>query len=113
MFTDEELAHEHPTVGEAVLRGSAVPVLTSGCHVEAHVYDRATGLPITSVTPSIVLVDLSSGARTEIEPTLMQDVVIGAPDVHFGNNTVLQGGRDVSVSVNLGGEQVVISGHLD
>jgi hypothetical protein len=43
----------------------------------------------------------------------MQDVVIGAPDVHFGNNVVVPGGHDLSVRVDVAGEEVVIDGHLD
>ena len=113
MFTADEVASEHPLEGELVLRGSANPVVGSGRHVEAHVYDRATGLPITAVTPSIQLSDLGSGAVIDVEPTLMQDLIIGALDVHFGNNVVLDGGRDIRVVVDIGGEGVVISGHLD
>lgn len=113
MFTKDELAKQHPTEGEVVLHGSAGPVLAYSRHVEAHIYDRATGLPVTSSTPSIVLTDGQTGARTIIDPTLMEDVVIGAPDVHFGNNVVVQSDRDITVTVDVAGEEVVISGHLD
>jgi hypothetical protein len=113
MFTKAELATEHPTEGEVVLHGSAGPVLAFSRHVEAHIYDRATGLPVTGTTPSIVLTDGETGARTTIDPTLMEDVVIGASDVHFGNNVVVHSDRDITVTVDVAGEEVVISGHLD
>ncbi len=113
MFTTDEVASEHPLEGELVLRGPANPVVASARHVEAHVYDRVTGLPMTTVTPSIRLSDLASGAVIDVEPTMMQDVIIGAPDVHFGNNVVVDGDRDIRVAVDVGGEGVVISGHLD
>jgi hypothetical protein len=43
----------------------------------------------------------------------MQDVIVGPPDVHFGNNVVAHGGRDVSLTVLIGGEEVTFDGHLD
>ena len=113
MYTPEGLAAEHPTVGEAVLRGPAAPVVPSARHVEAHIYDRKTGLPTTAVTPAITLVDHRSGARMSIDPTLMQDVIIGAADVHFGNNIVVAGDRDITLTVEVGADKVVLSGHLD
>ena len=113
MYSPEELAAEHPTVGEAVLRGPAAPVVPSARHIEAHIYDRTTGLPTTLVTPTITVVDHDSGARISIDPTLMQDVIIGAADVHFGNNVVVAGDRDITLTVDIGGEEVVVSGRLD
>jgi hypothetical protein len=113
MYTPEELAAQHPTEGEAVLDGPANPVVPNARHIEAHIYDRTTGLPSTAITPTIAVTVVDTGERTEIPPTLMQDVVIGAPDRHFGNNVVVQGGHDVSVQVDIGGEEVVIDGHLD
>ena len=113
MFTTSELDELHPIAGECIIRGIGNQLGPNVRHVEAHVYDRTTGLPTTTVTPSIQLSDLDSGAVINVEPTMMQDVVIGAVDVHFGNNVVLPGNRDVRVAVAIGNESVVISGHLD
>jgi hypothetical protein len=113
MFTAAEIVSDHPLEGELVLSGPAGPVVASGRHVEAHIYDRSTGLPTTSVVPSIELSDLMTGAVIDVAPTLMQDLVIGAVDVHFGNNIVLGGDRDIRLRVDVAGEEVVISGHLD
>jgi len=113
MYTVDEVAAEHPTEGEAVLEGPANPVVPNARHIEAHIYDRTTGLPITTITPTIAVTVVDTGERVEIPPTLMQDVVIGAPDRHFGNNVVVEGGHDVSVQVDIGEEEGVIDGHLD
>ena len=55
----------------------------------------------------------TTGVRTEIPPTLMQDVRIGALDVHYGINVVVPANSDLSLSVRIGSEEVSLDGHLD
>jgi hypothetical protein len=112
MFTDKEADAEHPTVGELIINGPGQPVGTNVRHVEAHIYDRATGLPVTGVMPIIVLLNRTTGARTVVPPTLMQDVNIGSSDIHFGNNVVVSGDSDLSLTVTIGDEEVTFDGHL-
>lgn len=112
MFTKAEYAAEHPTVGELVINGTGRPVGDDVRHVEAHIYDRKTGLPLTDVTPTLVVLDRGSGKRTVVPPTLMQDVNIGALDIHFGNNVVVPGNTDLRLTVTIGDEEVTFDGHL-
>lgn len=113
MFTSAAARAEHPTEGELILDGDGNPVGVDVRHVEAHVYDRGTGLPLTSVAPVLVLRNRTSGELTEIAATLMQDVNIGAPDVHFGNNVLVPGNSDLSLTIRIGDEEVTLDGHLD
>jgi len=113
MFSRAEAEQEHPVVGELTLEGTGSPLADNSRHVEAHIYDRATGLPITSVVPTIEVTNRTTGEVFEVNPVRMQDVVTGAPDVHFGDNISISGGSDITVRVSLGNaEEVVVSGHL-
>jgi hypothetical protein len=113
MYTAEEMAAEHPTVGEMVIEGPAEPLGSDVRHVEAHIYDRTTGKPLSNLSPVIVLLNRTTGAHTDIVPTLMQDVNIGPLDIHYGNNVVVPGGSDLSLSIVVGAEEVSVDGHLD
>jgi hypothetical protein len=113
MFTHEQMVAEHPTEGEQVLDGPGNPLGDDVRHVEAHIYDRTTGKPLADLHPEIVLVNHTTGVRTEIPPTLMQDVAIGGLDVHYGNNVVIPANSDLSLSVRIGPEEVSLDGHLD
>jgi hypothetical protein len=113
MFTPAQMAADHPTEGEAVIDGPANPLGDDVRHVEAHIYDRTTGKPLADLHPVIVLVNHTTGTRTEISPTLMQDVKIGALDVHYGNNVVVPADSDLSLSIKIGPEEVSVDGHLD
>jgi hypothetical protein len=113
MFTSEEAAAEHPTVGELVIKGPAMPLGVNVRHIEAHIYDRTTGKPLSNVSPVIVVVNRTTGERSELVPTLMQDVSIGALDIHYGNNIRVPGNSDLSLSIAVGSEQVTVDGHLD
>jgi hypothetical protein len=77
------------------------------------VYDRLTGLPLTGVTPQITLVDRGTGRHTNVPPTLMQDLDIGALDIHFGNNVAIPNNSDLRLTVTIGNEEATFDGHLD
>jgi hypothetical protein len=113
MFTSAEAAVEHPTVGELVINGEGRPLGDDVRHVEAHIYDRITGNPLSNLSPVIVVLNRTSGVRTNVPPTLMQDVNIGAADIHYGNNISVPGDSDLSLSVVIGSEEVTVDGHLD
>ena len=69
-----------PTVGEAILDGGVGDPTGLGVrHVEAHIYDRATGLPLSNIKPSIRVFNRTTGDHIDVPPTLMQDVIVGAP----------------------------------
>ena len=114
MFTQEEFDHEHPTVGELALDGEGTPLGEKTRHVEAHVYARSTGLAVTEPEPILEVLRHDTNEVVRIKSVLMQDVAIGAPDIHFGDNVELPDGIDITVRVILGeGEEVVIDGRLD
>jgi hypothetical protein len=114
MFTKEEVESMSPTVGEAILdHGVGNPTGIGVRHVEAHIYNRATGLPLSSIKPSIRVFNRTTGDHIDVSPTLMQDVVIGAPDIHYGNNVPVRGNSDISLAVTVADEEVTVDGHLD
>ena len=113
MYSKAENATEHPTAGELCIIGLGAPVGPLIRHVEAHVYDRLTGLPVTSVTPRITLVDRGTGRPTNVPSTLMQDLNIGALDIHFGNNIAIPSNSDLRLTVTIGNEEATFDGHLD
>jgi hypothetical protein len=113
MFTAAEAAKEHPQEGELILAGEGRALGPNVRHVEAHVYDKRTGLPLTSVKPTIVVINQTTGERVDVESTLMQDVNTGAPDVHFGNNVMVAGNSELRLIITVGNEEVTLDGHLD
>jgi hypothetical protein len=113
MYTHDEMKSMNPTVGEAILDGVGDPTGIGVRHVEAHIYDRETGLPLSNVTPTIRIFNRTTGDDIEVPPTLMQDVIIGGPDIHYGNNVPVRADSDISVQVTVGDEEVSVDGHLD
>ena len=113
MFTHTEMAAMSPTMGEAILDGMGKPTGPGVRHVEAHVYDRSTGLPLSNVTPTIHLYNRTTGDHLLVPPTLMQDVNIGAVDIHYGNNVLVRGDSDLSLVITVGDEEVTVDAHLD
>ncbi|MCU1366249.1 MAG: hypothetical protein JWN39_1888 [Ilumatobacteraceae bacterium] len=113
MYTKAEADAQHPTVGELIISGIGNPLGPDVRHVEAHIYDRETGLPLSNLKPSIEILDHTSGERISVSPTLMQDVAIGALDIHYGNNVPVAGNSDLTLKVTIGDEEVTLDGHLD
>ena len=113
MFTKDEMRSMNPTVGEAILDGEGEPIGPGVRHVEAHIYDRKTGLPLSNVKPTIRVINRTTGERADVPPTLMQDVVVGAPDIHWGNNVPVTGDSDISLAITVDNEEVTVDGHLD
>lgn len=114
MYSQAQVDDHHPIAGELALEGVGTDLTSDSRHVEAHIYDRSTGLPITSTIPMIEVTNRSTGQVYIVNPVRMQDVVVGAPDVHFGDNIAIPGASDLTVRVGLGGgEEVVVDGHLN
>lgn len=113
MFDEAEHVKTHATEGELIIEGGGEPTGLHMRHVEAHVYDRETGAVVTDVVPRIVVTNRTTGEVVDVEPTLMQDVNIGVPDQHFGNNVMITPDSDLTLRVTLGSEEVSVDGHLD
>lgn len=113
MFTVQEAEATHPTQGELIMSGTGRAVGAYVRHIEAHVYDRRTGLPLANLQPTIDVFNRTSGEHIEVEGTLMQDLEIGALDIHYGNNVVVAGNSDLRLTITIGDEEVTVDGHLD
>lgn len=113
MFTTDDMEATSPTEGEAILDGEGRPVGVGVRHVEAHIYDRGTGVPLSDLKPSIRVFNRTTGETIDVPATLMQDVMIGGPDIHYGNNVPVRGDSDISVEVSVDGQEVTVDGHLD
>ena len=113
MYTQAEEDAQHPTVGELIISGPGNPLGNSVRHVEAHIYDRTTGMPLSNLHPTIDVLNRTTGQRIPVRATLMQDIAIGALDIHYGNNVVVQGNCDITLTVTIGDEVVAFDGHLD
>ena len=112
MFTAARNQREHPTVGELVIRGRPGPIRRWSRHVEAHIYSKTTGEVVTDVDPVIEVINRTTGKVIPIDATLMQDVVIGAIDRHFGTNAVVPPKHDFTVVVSIGDEEASFDGRL-
>ncbi|RMH81734.1 MAG: hypothetical protein D6683_03580 [Actinomyces sp.] len=113
MYSPDEVAHDHPTWGEMAIEGEGSPTGPGVRHVEAHVYDRTTGLPVDRPVPALEVLVHATGERLPIPAVLMQDVNIGEADLHFGDNVALPGDTDLTVTVTIADEEVSLDGHLD
>lgn len=113
MYTHDDIESMSPTEGEVILEGTGEPVGVGVRHVEAHVYDRETGTTMSNVEPEIRVFNRTTGERVDVAPTLMQDVIVGRADIHYGNNVAVSGNSDISVEISLDDEEVTVDGHLD
>jgi hypothetical protein len=113
MFTQQHAEQHHPIEGELIVDGDGLPVGAEVRHVEAHIYHRSTGLPAVDLDPRLAVLNRTTGERTDVPATLMQDVNIGEADLHYGNNVHIPGGSAVNVTVTVGNEEVSIDGLLE
>jgi hypothetical protein len=107
MYPPAVAARIHPTEGELNIRGTMAPITPDARHFEAHIYSRATGKPVHDARPSITVVDHTAGTTERVRVTIMQDVVVGARDYHYGNNAEMTYGHDFTITVELDGERAV------
>lgn len=112
MYPPAVAARLHPTEGELNIRGAMAPITPIARHFEAHVYSLATGKPVHGQHPSITVVDHTTGSTEQVPVTIMQDVVVGARDYHYGNNANMAYGHDFTITVSLNGERAVYPVHL-
>ncbi|MEN9646950.1 MAG: hypothetical protein RL238_3619 [Actinomycetota bacterium] len=113
MYSDEARSIEHPIEGEAIIAGEGAPIVVDARHVEVHVYDRTSGLPVPGLDLTLIVVNLSTGQRFEVAAAEMQDLSIGSRDRHYGNNVPIAGPADISVTVSIRGERIAFDGHID
>lgn len=112
MYPPAVAAREHPTEGELNIRGTMAPITPTARHFEAHVYSLVTGKPVHGEHPTITVVDHTAHTSEQVRVTIMQDVVVGARDYHYGNNANMAYGHDFTITVTLNGERAVYPVHL-
>lgn len=113
MFTVQEAESTHPTEGELIMSGTGRTLGAFARHIEVHIYDRTTGLPLADLAPTIDVLNRTTGEHIEVESTLMQDLDLGAVDIHYGNNVAVPGNCDLRLTITIGEEEVIVDGHLD
>jgi hypothetical protein len=104
MYPPAVAAKLHPTEGELNIRGTMAPITPIARHFEAHIYSLQTGTPIHGEHPTIMIHDHTEGKSWPVQVTIMQDVVVGARDYHYGNNANMAYGHDFTITVTLHGE---------
>jgi hypothetical protein len=125
MYTPAQVQSQHPTNGEVMFTGSmTMPGGMSGMnmsagsypagwyHVEVHVYDRTSGAVIDNASPTIKLVDDSSGRTTTLPIVTMQGIVSGPPDFHYGNNAQLNAGDAYTLTTQVNTDVGTFHFHL-
>ena len=71
-------------------------------HLEAHIYDKASGKVLNNVMPRITITNQAKGASRPLSPVMaMYGIQEGQSDFHYGGNVYLPPGTyAVAVSVN-------------
>ena len=113
MYTSEQLKLSKPNSGEWSIKGNMTPIKADSRHFEVHVYDKATGKTFSDVKTKISFTDVTDGRTpTDVEATLMQDLVVGEKDLHYGNNVEIIATHDFRVDVVINGETGSMTGRL-
>lgn len=91
------------TSGEVMVQmpGMPMPTMTTtdqghpvNHHVEAHIFNLATGAVVKDMMPTISITDQASGASRDMTNVMaMYDVAVGQSDFHFGGNVYLADGK--------------------
>lgn len=109
MYTPTQLSSLRPRTGEVMFGGTmTMPSDTSSPspdwhHLEVHIFDRKTGDVVKNVVPTITVTNKTTGVAQQIPIVVMQGVVEGPGDYHFGNNVDIAPGS-YGVTVAVGGE---------
>ncbi len=109
MYTPAEAASQHPKTGEEMFGGTMVmPAGTTSPspewhHLEVHVFDKKTGDVVKTMTPVITVTSGATGQIQQVPIVVMQGIVEGPSDYHYGNNIDLPAGQ-YTVTVVIGSE---------
>lgn len=127
MYTQRQVASEHPTSGEVMIAGqmtdmggattmpmpsgsTSTMMKTASAHLEVHICDRSTGQALQNAHPAISVVDHSGGGMTDQVPVaVMQGVGQGASDTHYGNNVNMPIGNGYTVTVKLNADTAIFN----
>jgi hypothetical protein len=121
MYTPAQVAAQHPNTGEEMFSGTmtmppgmdpsqmdmgnmpAMNIPPEWHHLEVHVFDKKTGNVVKTVAPVITVTDDATGKVQQVPLVVMQGVVEGPGDYHYGNNVDLPNGK-YTVTAVIGSE---------
>jgi hypothetical protein len=109
MYTPAQAASQHPKTGEEMFGGTMVmPADTTNPspdwhHLEVHIFNKRTGDTVKATTPVIGVTNQGTGQTQPVPIVVMQGIVEGPSDYHYGNNVDLPKG-EYTVTVVIGSE---------
>lgn len=109
MYTPAQASSQHPKSGEVMFGGSmTMPPDTTNVspewhHLEVHIFDKKTGNVVTTQNPVLTVKNDSTGQTQQVPVVVMQGIVEGPGDYHYGNNVDLPTGQ-YTVTVVIGSE---------
>ena len=121
MYTPAQVASQHPRSGEEMFSGTMVMppgmdpsqvdmgnmpgmnIPPEWHHLEVHVFDKEAGTVVKTITPVITVTDEATGKAQQVPLVVMQGIVEGPGDYHYGNNVDLPPGN-YTVTAVIGSE---------
>lgn len=109
MYTPSQASSQHPKTGEVMFGGTmTMPSDTTSIspdwhHLEVHIFDRKTGNVVKTVTPVLTVTNDATENKQQVPIVVMQGIVEGPSDYHYGNNVDLPKGN-YTVTVLIGSE---------
>jgi hypothetical protein len=109
MYTPAQVSSQHPKTGEIMFSGSmTMPSETTNVspdwhHLELHIFDKKTGNVIKTANPVLTVKNDATGQMQSVPNVVMQGVVEGPGDYHYGNNVDLPKGQ-YTVTAVIGSE---------
>lgn len=109
MYTPAQVSSQHPKTGEVMFGGSmTMPPETTNIspywhHLEIHIFDKKTGNVIKTANPVLTVKNYVTGQTIQVPIVVMQGIVEGPNDIHYGNNVDLPKG-EYTVTVVIGSE---------
>jgi hypothetical protein len=109
MYTPAQTASQHPKTGDEMFGGTMImpPGTTNPSpdwhHLEVHIFNKRTGDTVKATTPVITVTNQGTGQTQPVPIVVMQGIVEGPSDYHYGNNIDLPNG-EYTVTVVIGSE---------
>ena len=109
MYTPTQAASQHPKSGEVMFGGQMnMPADTTNPppdwhHLEVHIFDKTTGNVVKTENPVLTVKNDATGQVQQVPIVVMQGIVEGPGDYHYGNNVDLPKGQ-YTVTVVIGSE---------
>lgn len=111
MYMPYQVKANHLKHGEGMLRGkmSGPEMMTGGPirHLEVQICTRRGSQVVTNANPKIVVRDLKTRKSRRLPVAVMQDIAVGARDLHYGNNIAMPAKHHYLVTVTWKDEQAV------